>query len=75
MNNVEQTITISLPSNYETDGLVECILYLRILAHNYPEQLDIAYEALKREDNLPPTMTMSRPSKFDEDRIGDGKDR
>ena len=61
MSNVEQTIMISLPDNHDGDKLVECILFLRVLARNYPEHLDIAYEALQREYNLPPRMEMMKP--------------
>jgi hypothetical protein len=51
MSNIEQTITISLPDNHKKDELVECMMFLRLLARNYPQQLDIAYEALRQEQN------------------------
>ena len=58
MSNITRTITADFPSNHVTDELIECISFLRILARHYPRHLDIAYEALQREYNLPPEMQL-----------------
>lgn len=61
MSDTLKTITITLPSNHDGDDLVECLLFLRIVARTYPRHFDIAYQALEREHGLVPLLKGPTP--------------
>lgn len=56
MSNTIKTIQIELADNAKSDGLIECIMYLRILDKGYPGSLEPAFNALLNETKSPPKL-------------------
>lgn len=59
MSDTMITLQATFPSDHKKDELIECIKLLRVLAQRYPQHLDIAYQALEREYNLPPMQQLA----------------
>lgn len=59
MTDTTITLTADFASNHEKDELIECIKFLKILAGRYPQHIDIAYQAIEREFNLPPMQQLA----------------
>lgn len=59
MSDTTITLQATFPSDHKKDELIECIKLLRELAKRYPQHLDIAYQALEREYNLPPMQQLA----------------